>query len=88
MIDKGGTSKVDLDADLRQKIANLPDEGLELDRNFVAGIIGRYQLARELLCVLLAQPERSTEESLLLEAAQLLVEKDVPTMLRSIAGIR
>jgi hypothetical protein len=46
-----------LNAKTLEDISQLPDEGLDLDAQHVAGILARYNMARQRLCGLLAQKQ-------------------------------
>lgn len=73
---------------VRQKIARLPNDALDLDNHHVAGILARHQLARECLCQVMAQDRwKEPNDALLLDALRSLVELDVPAMLQMIAGL-
>jgi len=74
-----------LSAKTLEDISQLPDEGLDLDAQHVAGILVRYNMARQRLAGFLAQKQESQEEALHLSALQAIVEKDIPTLLREIA---
>jgi hypothetical protein len=74
-----------LNAKTLEDISQLPDEGLDLDAQHVAGILARYNMARQRLCGLLAQKQESEVEALHLSALQASVEKDIPALLREIS---
>lgn len=78
---------MDLENPLRRRIAALPDEGMDLDDNHIGGILARYTMARELLCILCAKDEWTDMERAQLDALAAIVERDVPALLRAATHI-
>jgi hypothetical protein len=74
---------LELDPETRSAIANLPDDGTELDNNYVVGILLRYDMARKLLPTLFAGQERMSVSQ---AALYKLVENDIPALLRTVAA--
>jgi hypothetical protein len=78
---------LELSSTTREEIARLPnDDAFDLDGEHVVGILGRHQLARQCLCRILArETSDDPQDALLLDSLRLLIELDVPVMLRAIA---
>ena len=76
-----------IDERMRARIEALPNEGMDLDNNHVGGILARHGVARELLCILRARSDWTQLEAVQLKAMADLVEKDIPTLLRSATQI-
>jgi len=73
---------------IKAAIDALPDVGLDIDNNFLSGILGRRGMASEIIGSLVAMKEWDALDQVLFGALRDLVEKDVPAMLREIAASR
>jgi len=73
---------MNIDFALRERIAALP-AGVDLDNDHIGGILARRIHALELLRVFRSQNTLTFEEELQLQDLSLLLDIDVPVMLRA-----